>query len=51
MRGEGPYAKLLAARFEAARRRHGYAEGRAQALDTSAFVADPGAPQQGRLFG
>ena len=51
MRGEGPYAKLLAARFEAARRRHGYAEGRAPALDTSAFVADPGAPEQGLLFG
>ena len=51
MRGEGAYAKLLAARFEAARRRYGYVDGRAPALDTTAFIADPGAPEQGRLFG
>ncbi len=50
MRGEGPYAELLAARFEAARRRHGILGGRGSDLDTSLFLRDPGAPEQGVLF-
>jgi hypothetical protein len=51
MRGEGPYAALLAARFAAASRRHGLGERRLAALDCSQFVHDPGAPAQGDLFG
>jgi DNA repair photolyase len=51
MRGEGPYAALLAARFAAACRRHGLGDRRAPALDCSQFVRDPGAPTQGDLFG
>jgi DNA repair photolyase len=50
MRGEGPYAELLAARFEAARRRHGILGGRGSDLDLSLFRRDPGAPEQGVLF-
>jgi DNA repair photolyase len=50
MRGEGPYAELLAARFEAARRRHAILGGRGSDLDTSLFLRDPGAPEQGVLF-
>jgi len=51
MRGEGPYAALLAARFEAACRRFGIAAGRGPSLDCSRFVRDPRAPDQGDLFG
>jgi DNA repair photolyase len=51
MRGEGPYAALLAARFAAACRRHGLGERRPPDLDCSQFVRDPGAPGQGDLFG
>ena len=50
MRGEGPYALLLAARFEAACRRFGLNEARGPGLDCSRFIRDPGAPQQGELF-
>lgn len=51
MRGEGPYAALLAARFQAACRRFGLNEARGPELDCSQFLRDPGAPQQGELFG
>jgi len=51
MRGEGPYAVLLAARFKAACRRFGLNEARSPALDCSRFIRDPGAPRQGELFG
>jgi len=51
MRGEGPYARLLAARFVAACRRHGLNDGRGPGLDCSVFVRDPAAPRQGDLFG
>ncbi len=50
MRGHGPYADLLAARFRAACRRHGIRDGRGSDLDTSLFLRDPGAPEQGVLF-
>jgi DNA repair photolyase len=50
MRGHGPYADLLAARFKAACRRHGIAGDRGSDLDTSAFLRDPAAPVQGILF-
>ena len=50
MRGEGPYATLLAARFAAACRRHGLGERHPLELDCGQFVRDPGAPGQGDLF-
>jgi DNA repair photolyase len=50
MRGEGPYAELLAARFRAASRRHGFPGDRGPELDTSLFLRDPGGPMQGVLF-
>ena len=50
MRGEGPYAALLARRFETAARRLGLDRRRGAELDTSSFVADPGAPTQAELF-
>jgi DNA repair photolyase len=50
MRGEGPYAQLLAARFRAACRRLALNESREMTLDTSQFVGDLGAPDQGDLF-
>jgi DNA repair photolyase len=50
MRGEGVYAQLLSARFNAACRRLGLNENREVGLDTSQFVQDPGAPGQGDLF-
>jgi DNA repair photolyase len=50
MRGEGPYAGLLAARFKAACRRCGIEGGRSSDLETSLFLRDPGAPEQGVLF-
>ena len=51
MRGEGPYALLLAARFKAASRRFGLNGARGRELDCSRFIRDPGAPRQGDLFG
>jgi DNA repair photolyase len=51
MRGEGPYAALLAARFKAACRRFGLNAAHGPELDCSRFIRDPGAPQQGELFG
>ncbi|MGH8032644.1 MAG: PA0069 family radical SAM protein [Luteimonas sp.] len=53
MRGEGPFADLIAMRFAKAYRRCGY--GRLPALDASGFVAPatapaPGAAVQGDLF-
>jgi DNA repair photolyase len=50
MRGAGPYAELVAARFRAACRRHGVNDRREEALETRLFIADPGAPAQGELF-
>jgi DNA repair photolyase len=50
MRGEGPYAQLLSARFAAACRRVGLDAARAPALDTSSFLRDPAAPLQADLF-
>jgi len=50
MRGHGPYADLLAARFQAACRRCGIRDERGSDLDTSLFLRDPGAPEQGVLF-
>jgi DNA repair photolyase len=51
MRGDGPYAVLLAARFKAACRRVGLNEARGPELDCSRFVRHPDAPHQGKLFG
>jgi DNA repair photolyase len=51
MRGEGPYAALLAARFAAACRRSGLGNGRGPPLDCSQFRGDPQAPRQPDLFG
>jgi DNA repair photolyase len=50
MRGEGSYAELLSARFDAACRRLGLATRRGPALDTTQFVHDPAAPEQRELF-
>jgi DNA repair photolyase len=50
MRGEGPYARLLSARFGAACRRLGFNKGRETELDTSRFVREPTAPEQAELF-
>ena len=51
MRGEGPYAELLAARFAAGCRRYGLSTGSGPALDTSRFLRNPRNPQQHDLFG
>lgn len=51
MRGEGPYARLMSARFAAACRRFGFEAGRGPDLDCSRFVRDPRAPRQHDLFG
>ena len=48
MRGEGPFAQLIAQRFAKAHRRLGYA--RLPALDTSLFVAPRRLTPQGELF-
>ncbi|GAA4856912.1 PA0069 family radical SAM protein [Luteimonas vadosa] len=48
MRGEGPFADLIAARFARAHRRLGY--GRLPALDCTRFVAPRQASPQGNLF-
>jgi DNA repair photolyase len=50
MRGQGPYARLLEARFGKACRRCGLNDERNWELDTGAFLPDPAAPQQGVLF-
>ncbi len=50
MRGEGPYAAMVAARFASACRRLGLNQEAAPQLDTRQFLRDPGAPQQGGLF-
>ncbi len=50
MRGEGPYAELLSARFKAACRRYGLDDERQASLDTGSFVRDPLAPEQRELF-
>lgn len=50
MRGAGPYAELLSARFAAACRRSGLGSGRGPELDCSQFVGDPQAPRQADLF-
>lgn len=49
MRGEGPFADLLARRFRIAATRLGF-ESRPAPLDTAAFRAPGGIPGQGRLF-
>ncbi|MGH8078750.1 MAG: PA0069 family radical SAM protein [Lysobacter sp.] len=48
MRGEGPFAQLIAQRFEKAHRRLGY--GRLPALDSGKFVAPRKVTPQGELF-
>jgi DNA repair photolyase len=50
MRGEGPYAQLLSARFAAACRRLALNDERKAELDTTRFLRDPGAPEQRELF-
>jgi hypothetical protein len=50
MKGEGAYARLLSARFQAASRRLGLDQERRSELDTSQFLRDPQAPRQGTLF-
>jgi DNA repair photolyase len=50
MRGDGPYAALLARRFETAARRLGLDRRRGAELDTTQFLADPEAPTQAELF-
>jgi DNA repair photolyase len=49
-RGQGAYAALIAARFDAACRRFGLNVAPAVELDTTQFVRDPGAPRQAGLF-
>jgi DNA repair photolyase len=49
-RGEGPYAALVAARFEAGCRRFGLNVAEPPELDTTQFVRDPAAPAQASLF-
>ena len=51
MQGQGAYAEMLRARFEAGCKRFGLNEAAFPALDTAQFVRDPGAPRQGELFG
>ena len=50
MRGAGPYAQVLSARFAAAVRRLGLDDERRTELDTTRFLRDPGAPEQRELF-
>jgi hypothetical protein len=50
MRGEGPYVRLLSARFAAACRRVGLDPARTAPLDTGSFVRDPTAPLQADFF-
>jgi DNA repair photolyase len=49
-RGQGPYAALIGARFDAACRRLGLDTGEWAQLDTSQFIGDPAAPVQPGLF-
>lgn len=51
MRGLGPYAQLLSARFAAGCRRHGLQAGSGPDLETNRFVRDPREPRQPDLFG
>ena len=51
MRGQGPYAAMIASRFAVACRRLGLNAAAAPTLDTTQFVRAPGAPQQADLFG
>jgi hypothetical protein len=51
MRGEGPYAALLAARFAAACRSTGLGKVRGPDLDCGQFRRDPDGPRQADLFG
>jgi DNA repair photolyase len=50
MRGDGPYAQLLTARFATACRRLGLDGNRDPGLDATRFLREPGAPQQHELF-
>jgi DNA repair photolyase len=50
MRGQGAYAALLAARFDAACRRFGLNQGPDVELDCTQFLRDPQAPRQHALF-
>jgi hypothetical protein len=50
MRGEGAYARMLSARFQAASRRLNLGQERRVELDTCQFLRDPRAPRQGTLF-
>ena len=51
MRGQGPYAAMIAQRFAAACRRLDLNTEAAPALDTSQFIRAPGEPRQPDLFG
>ena len=50
MRGQGPFAQLLARRFDVACRRHGFGRARDLELDASRFVPPRQASPQGSLF-
>jgi hypothetical protein len=50
MRGAGPYATMIAARFASACRRLGLNQDDAPPLDTQQFLRDPDGPRQGGLF-
>ncbi|HRQ64029.1 MAG TPA: radical SAM protein, partial [Xanthomonadaceae bacterium] len=50
MRGEGPFADMIRARFHVARRRLGFATRDEIALDTTAFVPPRPPSAQGELF-
>lgn len=50
MRGDGPFAAILARRFEVACRKHGYARSRSGFLETRRFVPPRKPSPQGELF-
>ena len=45
MRGQGPFAELLAQRFSLALKRNGLHERKLAALNCESFIADPAASQ------
>jgi DNA repair photolyase len=51
LRGQGPYAGMIASRFTLACRRLGLNATAAPTLDTAQFIRLPGAPEQADLFG
>jgi hypothetical protein len=50
MKGEGPFAQLVARRFRLAATRLGFATGREEPLDQSQFVPPRAPSPQGELF-